>query len=461
MTCPAPIAILRRLLRRIGASLFLLVFVACGGERAHDEQPPVAPSPPPSPGMLATSPAREWTRDGYTSVQVNVVDVDGVPHNVEGDAANEPSICVDPGAPLRMSVGWRQFDTLESDFRQAGWATSHDGGATWPYGGTLTPAAFSTDPVLVSDLGGRFYYAGVGAEYLRLFRSLDAGLSWEGPLTVAAGFHDKAWMAVDRANGHIYLAWSDPRHFTRSTDGGDTFLPPMATPLDNELVSMIALDPDGTVYLADKLHQIARSLDSREPGVTPIFELMGTADLGGDMIGGAGPNPNGLLGQTSLAVDSSAGPGRGNLYILASVRPWQGVDPLDVMFARSTDGGRTWSPPVRVNDDPVPNAAWQWLATMSVAPTGRIDAIWADTRSSGVPRISELYYSFSIDEGRTWSANVAVSSPFDSWLGWPQQRRLGDYYHSVSDETGVDVVYAATFNGEQDVYYLRIGARQR
>jgi hypothetical protein len=32
----------------------------------------------------------------------------------------------------------------------------------------------------------------------------------------------------------------------------------------------------------------------------------------------------------------------------------------------------------------------------------------------------------------------------------------GDYYHPVSDETGVDVAYAATFNGEQDIYYLRI-----
>jgi hypothetical protein len=129
------------------------------------------------------------------------------------------------------------------------------------------------------------------------------------------------------------------------------------------------------------------------------------------------------------------------------------------MFARSADGGRTWSPPVRVNDDPAGNGAWQWLATMSVAPTGRIDAVWADTRGSAAQNISELYYAFSIDGGRTWSANVAVSPPFDSWLGWPQQRRLGDYYHSVSDEDGVDVAYAATFNGEQDVYYLRIGER--
>ena len=36
---------------------------------------------------------------------------------------------------------------------------------------------------------------------------------------------------------------------------------------------------------------------------------------------------------------------------------------------------------------------------------------------------------------------------------------MGDYYEMVSDRTGADVAWAATFNGEQDVYYLRIGDR--
>ena len=39
---------------------------------------------------------------------------------------------------------------------------------------------------------------------------------------------------------------------------------------------------------------------------------------------------------------------------------------------------------------------------------------------------------------------------------FPNQNKIGDYYTLVSDETGAHVVYAATFNGEQDVYYLRV-----
>ncbi len=130
------------------------------------------------------------------------------------------------------------------------------------------------------------------------------------------------------------------------------------------------------------------------------------------------------------------------------------------MFARSTDAGATWSDPVRVNDDPEGVRVWQWFAMMSVAPNGRIDAVWNDTRSNPgqeTVNLSELYYASSKNAGVTWSKNIPVSPVFDSWVGWPQQRKIGDYYHMRSDNLGVNVAYAATFNGEQDVYFLRIG----
>ena len=50
-----------------------------------------------------------------------------------------------------------------------------------------------------------------------------------------------------------------------------------------------------------------------------------------------------------------------------------------------------------------------------------------------------------------------MSPEFDSYLGWPQQNKIGDYYHMRSDLLGADLAWAATFNGEQDVYFLRIG----
>jgi hypothetical protein len=100
---------------------------------------------------------------------------------------------------------------------------------------------------------------------------------------------------------------------------------------------------------------------------------------------------------------------------------------------------------------------WQWFGTMSVAPSGRIHAVWNDTSNGGQSNISELFYAFSDDGGRTWSQNVAVSPPFDSTIGWPNQDKIGDYYDMKTDLLGADVAWAATFNGEQDVYYLRLG----
>jgi hypothetical protein len=51
---------------------------------------------------------------------------------------------------------------------------------------------------------------------------------------------------------------------------------------------------------------------------------------------------------------------------------------------------------------------------------------------------------------------VQVTPTWSSVVGWPNQQKIGDYYDTVSDDAGVDIAYAATFTGGQNVYYLRI-----
>ena len=136
-----------------------------------------------------------------------------------------------------------------------------------------------------------------------------------------------------------------------------------------------------------------------------------------------------------LAVDRSGGPTNNNIYMLASVVP-PGRSTTDVMFVRSTDGGLTFSAPHKVNDDPVNPNKWHWFGTFSVAPNGRLDAVWYDTRNAANNTDSQLFYSFSTDAGVTWSANVAVSNAFNPSQGYPNQSKIGDYITIVSDETG-------------------------
>ena len=125
-----------------------------------------------------------------------------------------------------------------------------------------------------------------------------------------------------------------------------------------------------------------------------------------------------------LAIDRSGGPTNNNIYMLASVEP-AGRSTTDVMFVRSTDGGLTFSAPHKINDDPVNPSKWHWFGTFSVAPNGRLDAVWYDTRNAANNTDSQLFYSCSTDAGVTWSPNVAVSNPFNPSrrLSEPEQDR--------------------------------------
>jgi Neuraminidase (sialidase) len=138
--------------------------------------------------------------------------------------------------------------------------------------------------------------------------------------------------------------------------------------------------------------------------------------------------------------------------MLCSVARNSNPDPLDVMFARSTDGGISWNSPIRINDD-AGTSAYQWFGTMSVAPNGRIDVIWLDTRDNPGTFLSALYYSNSMNGGETWLPNKRLSDFFDPHVGWPNQNKMGDYFDMESVNDGVHLAWAATFNGEQDVYY--------
>ncbi len=121
-----------------------------------DEPPrPERPDDPWMPGTGGAAAAARPLRGSAQSVQVNV---DSAGFNILGDAANEPSIAVDPTAPNRIVIGWRQFDTISSDFRQAGYAYSKDGGRSWTFPGVIQPGVFRSDPVLAADAEGHFYY---------------------------------------------------------------------------------------------------------------------------------------------------------------------------------------------------------------------------------------------------------------------------------------------------------------
>src|SRR5207248_10033917 len=91
---------------------------------------------PAAPGTyrLETSPRMISPYGVFVSYQVNV---DASGNNIVGDAANEPSIAVNPTDGNKITIGWRQFNTYTSNFRQGGWGHTTDGGTTWTFPGVL------------------------------------------------------------------------------------------------------------------------------------------------------------------------------------------------------------------------------------------------------------------------------------------------------------------------------------
>lgn len=398
------------------------------------------------------------------SITTRQVNVDENGKNLLGDAANEPSMAIDPLNPDRMVVGWRQFDTIASNFRQAGFGYTLDGGETWSFPGPLDPGVFRSDPVLDYDMDGTFYYNSLQQGFnCDVFKTIDE-TSWSEPVPAYGG--DKQWMVIDHTDnesqGNIYAFWkpflsSCSGAFTRSVDEGNTF--EACSPMPNSSTrGTMAIGPSGELYATGETSgtfYLARSSNAGIPDETIEWDLSTIVPMGGALSLYNGPNPNGMLGQVWVAVNHAPGPFFGHVYLLATVQGFQNGDDADIVFSKSEDGGNTWSTPVRINDDDS-NDHYQWFGTISVAPNGRIDVAWVDTRDHPNTFMSSLYYSSSLDGGLSWAENEKMSDAFNPHLGWPEQNKIGDYYHMISDEEGAHLAWSATFNGEQDVYYSYI-----
>src|SRR5436853_554256 len=433
-------------------------------------------NPPAPPRKIETSPRMISQFGTFTSHQANV-DANG--QNILGDAANECVIAVDPTGGNKMTIAWRQFNDVTSNFRQGGWGYTTNGGLNWTFPGVLENNVFRSDPVTNSNEIGQFFYLSLQSNVSQsffcddLWRSTNGGQSW----TLLSGERgggggDKEWFTIDKTNGpgHGFQYQSDDGincsgggvEFQRSTNGGVTWQNPIVVP-HGPVYGTLDVDTNGNLFIGGEGSSFycVRSSNAQIGSQTPTFDRSTAVNMGG-FIGSGGINPAGLDGMVFLAVDRSGTATNNNIYMLASVVP-SGRSTTDVMFVRSTDGGITFSAPRKTNDDSVNTNKLHGFGTMSVAANGRIDSVWYDTRNAANNTDSQLFYSWSTDGGVTWAANVAVSDSFNPFEGYPNQDKIGDYITIVSDNGGGNVAYSATFNfnpsrgqHEEDVYYVRV-----
>ena len=281
---------------------------------------------------LETSPRMISPLWRFISYQVNV---DAQGNNIVGDAANEPSIAVDPTDGNKMTIGWRQFDTFSPtsgrpagasppmpaslDISRASWKITCF--AATRYWTPMRPEIFSTLACWETFFYDDIWRSTNGGQFLDAFNHL---------MTGARG--DKEWFTIDTDQRHgsrvpvsvldRFCACDFGRQFSRSTDGGATWMNPI---FHSELAVWGTLDVDsnGNLFIGGgrlgSPFWCLRSSNAQNPAVTPTFDQVTQVNLGGSLVFGGTINPGGLAGQMFLAVDRSGGPTNNNIYMVASV----------------------------------------------------------------------------------------------------------------------------------------------
>ncbi len=132
-------------------------------------------------------------------------------------------------------------------------------------------------------------------------------------------------------HGFQYQSWSTAgnnyggRQFSRSTDGGSTWMNPINIP-NSPIWGTLDVNSNGDLFIGgvngDSLQNwCVRSSNARNGGITPTFDRATAVNLGGNIVAGKSINPEGILGQIFLAIDRSGASTNDNVYMLASVAP--------------------------------------------------------------------------------------------------------------------------------------------
>jgi hypothetical protein len=379
-------------------------------------------------------------------------------------------------------------------YSQDGGKTFVDGGqlpspGDGDIGGTKFPQVFG-DPE-VKYLGNCvFVYSSIlimqagpaqDVQTMGIHRSRDCGKTWEGPFEVKSvtnpnglidsdGFPvdaaDKEFMDVDPDNGRLILSWSN---FTPVAPGGveirTTYsdnVKAAAVPTWSTSIVVAATDSDGQASIPRfAAHSNNAYVAWRR------FPFPGTFFGYGNSVGFARSTDNGATWQApietaefftmdqvlgndrvntspSLAVDNSRGPHRGDVYLVYANN--NSGDGADIVFQRSTDGGKTLSAPVELNAAPGEDRP-QWFPWVSVDNlTGRVSVFYYDQGIDKSGDLTQVSYTFSDDGGRHWSASVPLTKiPFHAgWGNDTGQPNLGDYNQAVSQRGDFFAAFAVT-----------------
>jgi hypothetical protein len=388
-------------------------------------------------------------------------------------AEPEPQAAVNPTDPLNIAGAYHEDRWSDGGDRGLASSATHDGGATWTQtvvtgitkcsGGKFDRAS---DPWVSFGPTGTLYGIWLvfdvfdGDNGILVSKSTDGGTSWLPPTTVnedQTGGDDKQSITADPYNANnVYAVWdrflSPPSfrasdtgrfhaqsfvqqaYFSRTTNGGASWEAPRVLynpgTQAGTIGSIITVLPNHT--LVDGLIQFAthkRPIRGASIAVVRSFNQGQTWEKKATIVSRIDPNYLGPFDPDNPSHAIRGGelpafavnPTTGALYAV-----WEddvtipGID--EIRFSQSTDGGSTWSVPIKINQTPtsIPAADQQaFTPEVSVAADGTVGVTYYDLRNNTpAPGLPTDHWFVHCDGAcsnpSSWAGNEThVAGPFD------------------------------------------------
>ncbi len=394
-----------------------------------------------------------------------------------GGHYTEPSIAINPSNHDQILVVF-QGGKYAQGTATAAW--SIDGGKTFtPSTGTSAPdwkvlgdvtttfdnsgAAYLCS-IAFDKLGTTSYWAhGAGRNGIVVRRSPDGGKTWEPTLSNVKAFptgtepniqfEDEPRIYADNNTaspylGTLYVGWVEWQltqsvmFFSRSTDHAKTWSEPVristkaGLPRDDNggLGGYTqATASDGTIY-AVWADGVSIVLTTSHDGGRTFSRSRSVIPTGPSYIGET-PGISRVSGFPNIAIDRDKQ--HPHLYLCWS--DYTNGD-IDVFLSSSADRGRTWSPAIRVNTDPIHNGLDQFFQWMTVDPaTGYIYVDFYDRRADPANHKVRVTLARSTDHGHTFQNFALTPEPFSPFGAF-----LGDYTWVDARDNHIAVAWTET-----------------
>ncbi len=412
----------------------------------------------------------------------------GGPGTLYVNSEVEPWVAVNPVNPSNIVAVYQQDRWSNGGAHGLVTAVSHNGGTTWNRtfahfsfcsGGTVANGGDfdrASDPWVTFSPNGVAYQISLSASAdlttsgILVSKSTDGGDTWSEPTTLIREttpfhFNDKESITADPTNAsYVYAVWDRSRKpgenadfnalhsfafrgdimFSRTTDAGASWEAPRSLlPTNANLFTIgnqIAVLPDGTLVDIFALGKGSGVQPSKNPFTESIIRSTDKGltwskviDISTDQsVAVLDPDTGRAVrageGLPDIAVDRS----NGTLYAVWSDARFSGGAHDDVALSRSTDGGLTWSSPIKINQ--TPNNAAAFTPSVEVAADGTVGVSYYDFRSNtadpGVPTDYWLIHCHGdCTNPANWSGSEThLAGPFDiETAPFARGYFLGDY----------------------------------